>query len=273
MDHESIRFRGLFDLTGRTAVVTGACGILGTAFSEALAAHGAAVAMLDLAATEPAARADACTQGCHGFECDVRDESQVALTLDAVEGNLGQVDILVNNAATKGANPREFFTTAPSMSLETWREVMDVNLNGAFLMAREVGRRMVARSAGGSIIQIASVYGVIAPDGRLYEGSEYLGAQISTPPVYSASKAGLIGLTRYLAAEYGEHGIRVNTVSPGGVESGQNEIFVERYRTRVPLRRMATTQDIAGAVVFLAGAGAQYLTGQNIVVDGGMSIW
>jgi NAD(P)-dependent dehydrogenase (short-subunit alcohol dehydrogenase family) len=149
---------------------------------------------------------------------------------------------------------------------------MAVNLDGMFLVAREIGQRM-ARRGGGSIIQTASIYGALAPDQRIYEGSEYLGRPINTPPVYSASKAGVIGLTRHLAAYWADKGVRVNAITPGGVESGQNDTFQRRYAARVPMGRMARRDEMVGALIFLASDASSYITGQNIMVDGGLSAW
>jgi NAD(P)-dependent dehydrogenase (short-subunit alcohol dehydrogenase family) len=132
---------------------------------------------------------------------------------------------------------------------------------------------MARRGGGGSIIQTASIYGIVAPDQRIYEGSEYHGRPINTPAVYSASKAGVIGLTRHLATYWAERGVRVNTLTPGGVSSGQNSEFSRRYAARVPLGRMAEADDMVGAAVFLASDASLYVTGQNIVVDGGLSAW
>jgi len=132
---------------------------------------------------------------------------------------------------------------------------------------------MIAQGRGGSIVQTASIYGIMAPDDRIYEGSHYLGRQINTPAVYSASKAGVVGLTRYLAAYWAKHGIRVNTLTPGGVESGQNEEFKRRYSARVPMGRMARAEEMVAALVFLASEASSYVTGQNLIVDGGLQAW
>jgi NAD(P)-dependent dehydrogenase (short-subunit alcohol dehydrogenase family) len=149
---------------------------------------------------------------------------------------------------------------------------MAVNLDAMFLVAREVGSLMASRRRG-SIIQTASIYGVVAPDPRIYEGSQYLGRAMSTPPAYSASKAAVIGLTRHLAAYWGPSNVRVNAITPGGVESGQNEAFKTRYSARVPLGRMAEADEMVGALIFLASDASSYVTGQNIVVDGGLTVW
>ena len=126
---------------------------------------------------------------------------------------------------------------------------------------------------GGSVIQTASTYGIVGPDFRIYEGSSYLDHEITTPAVYSASKAAVCGLTRYLATYWAKEGIRVNTLVPGGIESGQNEKFIENYGARTPLGRMASADEMVGAVVFLASDASSYMTGQMLVVDGGWTAW
>ena len=270
-------FDNLFDLTGSTAIVTGGCGTLGTVFARALGTHHCNVVVLDLPQTEPQSVAqsvaDECCCRAIGIACDIKEPEQDAEAVAATEREFGGIDVLVNNAASKSSDVRAFFKPAEEFSLETWREVMAVNLDGLFVMARDVGRSMIARKAGGSIVQISSVYGTLAPDPAIYEGATYQGEAMNTPPVYSASKAGIAGLTRYLAVYWAKHDIRVNTVSPGGVSGGQNETFRSKYGRRVPLRRMAEAHELAGTLVFLASKASSYVTGQNIIVDGGLSIW
>ena len=262
-----------FDLTGRTAIVTGGGGILGRGFCQVLAEHGARVAVLDV--DQEAARQTAATIGTTAVavKCDVADPRSVAAAVAEVVGTCGGIDILHNNAATKTANLADFFATFEDYRLETWREVMGVNIDGMFLMAQAVGRQMVAQGRGGSIVQTASVYGVVAPDQRIYEGSNYFGRPINTPAVYSTSKAAVVGLTRFLAAYWASHGIRVNALTPGGVESGQNEVFSRKYSARVPLGRMARADEMQSALLFLASDASSYVTGQNLVVDGGLTCW
>jgi NAD(P)-dependent dehydrogenase (short-subunit alcohol dehydrogenase family) len=132
---------------------------------------------------------------------------------------------------------------------------------------------MISQRSGGSIVQTSSIYGVLGPDLRIYKGSRYLGREITTPAVYAASKAGVVGLSRYLATTWAIHQIRVNSVTPGGILSGQNDEFVSRYSDRVPLGRMGTPDEIASAVVFLASNASSYVTGQNLIVDGGLEAW
>jgi NAD(P)-dependent dehydrogenase (short-subunit alcohol dehydrogenase family) len=269
-------YRGLFDLSGKVAVVTGGGGILGRHFVAGLAANGAQVALLDSdhAAIQGVVQDADANLGARplAIACDITERDDVRMALDRIERELGPVDILHNNAATKGRSLSAFLATDENYERETWREVMAVNLDAMFLMAQEVGPRMIGRKRG-SIIQTASIYAIIGPDRRIYEGSHYQGQPISTPAVYSASKAGVVGLSRHLATMWAEHNVRVNTLTPGGVESGQNVTFNQKYAARVPLQRMARAEEMVGALVFLASDASSYVTGQNIVVDGGLSAW
>lgn len=265
-----------FDLTGRVAVVTGGAGILGRHFVTGLSASGAATALIDANAAMAEEVANLLVeQGLPrplAIACDITDPASIRNAFDRIERELGPIDILHNNAATKGRDLKAFFAADEDYALATWREVMAVNLDAMFLVAQEAGRRMIPRRRG-SIIQTASIYGIMGPDPRIYEGSQYLGLAIRTPAVYSASKAGVIGLTRHLATIWAPHNIRVNTLTPGGVESGQNDTFARHYGSRVPLGRMGRGEDMTGALLFLASDASSYVTGQNIVVDGGLSVW
>ncbi|WP_441237358.1 SDR family oxidoreductase [Bradyrhizobium sp. 930_D9_N1_4] len=269
-------FKALFDLKGRTAVVTGGCGILGRRFADGLAEFGADVAIVDLdQATADDVAGDLAARHsvrAKGFGCDITNPEAVRATAEAIETGLGTVSILLNNAASKTRDIDAFFAPVEKFSQETWREIMSVNLDGMFTVAQVFGGRM-AELGYGSIVQTASIYGLMAPDQRIYEGSEYLGRAINTPAVYTASKAGVIGLTKHLATYWAAKGVRVNTLTPGGVESGQNETFKQRYGNRVPLGRMARADEMVGAMLFLVSDAAAYVTGQNIAVDGGLSAW
>lgn len=181
----------------------------------------------------------------------------------------GEVNVLVNNIATKTANIFEPFETFP---LEDWNEVMNVNTTGVMLACQVFGADM-ARRGQGAIITTLSIYGIVGPDQRVYEGARYEGRDINSPAVYSASKAALLGLTKYLATYWGRCGVRVNAITPGGVFSGQNDAFVSRYSARTPLGRMAQQDEMSGAIVYLASDEASYVTGHNLVVDGGLTAW
>lgn len=261
-----------FRLDGQVALVTGGAGILGRVFCRALTDAGARVAVVDLSADAARAVATGIGETAEGFGCDVSDPDAVAAAVEAVIARFGRIDVLVNNAATKTSDVRAFFEPFETYSLETWREVMSVNIDGMFLMAQAVGRQMLAQGSG-RVIQTASIYGLVGPDGRIYDGSDYLGGPINTPAVYSASKAAVVGLTRWLATHWADKGIRVNCLVPGGVSSGQNGAFDEKYSARTPMGRMARAEEMAPPLLFLASEASSYVTGQVLAVDGGWTAW
>jgi NAD(P)-dependent dehydrogenase (short-subunit alcohol dehydrogenase family) len=273
----SSHYKSFFDLDGKTAIVTGAVGILGQGFCKGLAEFGANVAVVDLDEQRCIAFAQELERTYEkpaaGFACDVSDPESVSNMVDRVVKRFGAIDILHNNAASKSSDLDAFFATTEKYSLHEWRKIMSVNIDGMFLVAQAVGAQMQKQGTGGSIIQTSSIYGIVSSDKRIYEGSFYLGRQISNPAVYSTSKAAVVGLTRYLAANWGDAGIRVNALVPAGVESGQNETFKSRYSARVPLGRMAKPDEMVGALVYLASDASSYVTGHCLVVDGGLSAW
>jgi NAD(P)-dependent dehydrogenase (short-subunit alcohol dehydrogenase family) len=266
----------LFDLTGKVAVVTGGAGLLGQVFCQALVTAGANVAIIDIdknKADEVARKINKeKNRKVLAFACDITAPDSVSTMVKDVVKQMGRIDILLNNAASKGSDLDQFFAPFENYSLQTWREVMAVNIDGLFLVAQGVGNQMKAQG-GGSIIQISSIYGVVAPDQRIYEGSEYNGRAINTPAVYSVSKAAVLGLTSYLSTYWADSKIRVNTLTPGGIASGQNGAFLKKYSNRVPLGRMGEAMELIGALIYLASDASSYVTGQNIIVDGGLSAW
>jgi NAD(P)-dependent dehydrogenase (short-subunit alcohol dehydrogenase family) len=264
-------------LKGKTAVITGGAGILGKHFSNGLARCGAHVVIVDLNREEGEKLADDLTlrygQKCISIVCDVSEPARVSAMVDEVLKQFGEIHVLHNNAASKSSNLEAFFSPFEEYTLDQWREVTEVNIDGMFLVAQAVGRKMVEQNKGGSIIQTSSIYGVLGPDPRIYEGSSYMDQAINTPGVYSTSKAAVIGLTKYLATYWAEKNIRVNCLTPGGVESGQNDIFKDKYSDRVPLGRMSQPEEMVGTLLYLASDASSYVTGQNIIVDGGLSAW
>ena len=257
--------------TTEVVLLTGGGGILGSAMTLALTEAGHSVAVVDRDLDAAAAAVGRVTGPgtAKAFHADVSDRGSLLALRDAVTADLGDVTGLVCNAATKSEN---FFTPFAEFPLEDWNEVMATNLTGPMLCAQVFGEPMAAQGSG-AIVNILSIYGIVAPDQRIYEGSEYEGRAINTPAIYSASKAGLWGLTKYLASYWGGEGVRVNAVTPGGVFSGQNATFTENYSRRTMLGRMGAPEDIAAAVVYLLSPGATYVTGQNLIVDGGLTAW
>ena len=265
----------MYDLDGEVVVLTGGLGILGTAFSDALAAAGAHVVIADLDADACHARADSLASAnghpATGLRVDVSDPASVREFADAL-GALGLAPgVLINNA---GAKSRNFFAPLERFPLEDWNAVMAVNVTGVYLMIQALLPGMLVRGRG-TVINIGSIYGLRGPDQRIYDGSDYpeMGGAINTPLVYSASKGAVSAITRHIATTFGAQGIRANTLVPGGVHSGQNDTFVKNYSARTPANRMADKSEIASAMLFLASPASSYINGQDLVVDGGLSAW
>lgn len=269
----SFRLADAFNLRGRVAVITGAANILGPEFAAGLAEYGATVILLDLAgercaevAAELASDYQVATEA---HTIDVADEDAVSRVFTDIDDRHGRLDILVNAAATKTPN---YYRALAEYELEDWNRVMAVNLTATFLCVKHA-IAVFSRQRSGTIINVASQYGVVGPDPRIYEGSWYLDQRINTPAVYAASKGGVVNLTRYLATTLAPIGVRVNCLSPGGVSSGQNDEFIRRYSERVPLGRMARREELRGSMLFLASDASSYVNGHNLVVDGGWTAW
>jgi len=262
-----------FRIDGKVALVTGGAGILGRKFCRGLLDAGAQVAVVDVNGEAARTVAKELGGAAVGFSCDVSDPESVSTCVSDVLAQFGHIDVLHNNAATKTSDLKACFAPFEDYAFQTWREMMAVNIDGMFLMAQAVGRHMVQHGNGGAIIQTSSIYGLVGPDPRIYEGSHYLGGPINTPAAYSASKAAVIGLTRWLATHWAKQGIRVNCLVPGGVGSGQNGTFSELYSARVPMGRMAEADEMVPALLYLASEASSYVTGQVLAVDGGWTSW
>jgi NAD(P)-dependent dehydrogenase (short-subunit alcohol dehydrogenase family) len=270
----------LFDLSGRVAIVTGGAGLLGYHHGAILAAAGAHVVLLDLAAADPAKRArqlaDAYGRECIGLDADITNEASLLDARNQITGQFGRIDILINNAAN---NPKvedgdgQTWSRLENFPLDVWEADIRVGLTGAFLCSRVFGSEMVTRKSG-VIINVASDLGVIAPDQRLYRVDGLPEDKQPVKPVtYSIVKTGLIGLTRYLATYWSDANIRVNAISPGGVLNGQPEVFLSRLEKLIPMGRMANRDEYQGAILFLCSDASSYMTGANLVIDGGRTCW
>ena len=273
-----------FNLTGKVAVITGGPGLLGKEFCRTLAEAGAAVVVADINADGVnAVTKTLIEKGYHalGVATDVTQPESVYTLLQETLSAFGRLDILVNSAAldpkfdpealaemAKRGTVSGAFEDYP---LESWKAALDVNLTGMFLCCQAAVAPMLAQGKKGSIINICSTYGLVAPDQRIYQRE---GKQTSFKPVYySVTKAGVLGLTRYLSAYYAGTDIRVNALTPGGVYNNHDEVFLKAYAARTVMGRMANKDEMNGALLFLASDASSYMTGSNLIVDGGWTVW
>lgn len=260
----------LFSLKNKTAIVTGACGLLGQYHARALAAAGANVVAADLDESKSKTLVAELGEQHLGIGLDVVSKDALAVARDKILERYGSIDILVNNAAINDMfeNPamaaeQSKFENYP---LEMWEASLKVNVTGTFLPSQIFGKVM-AEQGSGSIINIASTYGIVGPDQSIYRNGEE--QTFYKSPSYPATKGAILNFTRFLAAYWGEKGVRVNTLSPGGVENGQDDWFIKNYSYKTALGRMAQPDDYQGAIVFLASDASKYMTGANLIVDGG----
>lgn len=269
-----------FDLKGRMAVVTGGAGLLGAEFCKTLAEAGAGVAVVDLNADAARNVAEALTKDSYrakSFAVDITRPDSVKGLVASVLSDFGRLDILVNSAAldpkfdpeavSKGITPGSF----EDYPLDQWNAALNVNLTGMFLITQACVKPMIEQSKKGSIINICSTYGLNGPDQRIYIKE---GRRVAFKPVYyTVTKAGVLGFTKYLAAYYAGTEIRVNALTPGGVFNDHEEYFVKNYSAKTILGRMARKDEMNGALLFLASDASSYMTGGNLVVDGGWTAW
>jgi len=277
---ETNRVQALFDLTGRVAIITGGAGLLGAKHAGIIAAAGGFPVLLDLPQANPDASAALIAKKygveAAGYATDITQLAAVEEVRNEVLARFGRVDILINNAAN---NPKvesggsKAWSRLENFPLEVWNDDLRVGLTGAFLCSRVFGSEM-AKQGKGVILNIASDLAVIAPDQRLYRQEGVPEDQQPVKPVtYSVVKTGLIGLTRYLATYWATAGVRVNAISPGGVFNHQPEAFLEELYQRIPLARMAHADEYQGSVLFLCSDASSYMTGANLIVDGGRTCW
>lgn len=271
----------LFDLTERVAIITGGAGLLGQMHAEAIASQGGIPVLVDLAETEPEIKARKIAEKyateAMGVTVDITCPDQVSRLLEVVISRFNRIDILVNNAAN---NPKVedvpatyTWSRLENFPMSVWDADIAVGLTGAFICSQIIGSEL-ARRKKGVIINVASDLAVIAPDQRLYRQPGLPEEKQPVKPVtYSVVKTGLIGLTRYLATYWADKGVRVNAISPGGVYNQQPEEFVQRLINLIPLERMAHLDEYQGAILFLCSDASSYMTGANLVVDGGRSCW
>jgi NAD(P)-dependent dehydrogenase (short-subunit alcohol dehydrogenase family) len=269
-----------FSLKDQVAIVTGGVGLLGAEFCKTLAEAGAAVAVVDLNGDAANKVADGLIKDGYkamGIATDITKPESVNAMVAAVLSTFGRISVLVNSAAldpkfdpdaaSKGIAPGAF----EDYPLEQWNAALNVNLTGIFLVTQACVKQMVAQGKKGSIINICSTYGLNGPDQRIYIKD---GKRVAFKPVYyTTTKAGVMGFTKYLAAYYAETEIRVNALTPGGVFNNHEEYFVKNYSAKTILGRMAKKDEMNGALLFLASEASSYMTGNNLIVDGGWTAW
>jgi NAD(P)-dependent dehydrogenase (short-subunit alcohol dehydrogenase family) len=265
----------LFSLKNKVAIVTGALGLIGKNHCYALADAGANIVVCDLDAEQCIKFASTLPTKSIGIGVDITNKFSVENLRDKTLNEFGRIDILVNNAAIndmfenpQAAAEQSMFENYP---LDMWQKSLDVNVTGTFLCSQVIGSEM-AKVGRGSIINIASTYGLVGPDQSIYKKPD--GTQnFYKSPAYPATKGAIVNFTRFLSAYWGNKGVRVNTLIPGGVENNQDEYFIKNYSAKTQLGRMAHPADYKGAIIFLASDASSYMTGANLIVDGGWTAW
>jgi NAD(P)-dependent dehydrogenase (short-subunit alcohol dehydrogenase family) len=259
-----------FDLRGKIVVLTGGAGLLASEFADALSNAGADVVLADIKKEECLRRAETLSKQYHtdsiGVPLDLTNPTSIESMVTDVRSKYGKIDVLINNAAY---NPqrREFHAPFHEFTLENWNKIIAVNLTGTFLCTQAVTKHMIEQRYG-NVINISSIYGIVGADQRIYGDSG-----INSSIAYAASKGGIVNLTRYLSAYFAGANVRVNTLTLGGVFSNQDPSFVARYSARTHVGRMAEKSDYGGAIVYLASDASSYMTGANLIVDGGWTSW
>jgi NAD(P)-dependent dehydrogenase (short-subunit alcohol dehydrogenase family) len=261
-------YKEKFNLTGKVAIITGGAGLVGSAVAEGLAEYGCNVVISDIAQEKCTNLADMLRDrygiGCLGKEVDVSNKKSVELLLNETLDKFKKVDILITAHQNK---PARFFKRFEEYSEEDFNDVISVNLKGVFLCCQVIGNQMI-RQGQGNIINFASTYGVVSPNQEIY-----LGTAMGSPAAYSASKGGVILLTKYLATYWAEKKIRVNAISPHGVFNNHEERFIKQFSDKSPLKRMSTKDEVVGGIIYLASDASTYVTGHNLMVDGGWTAW
>ena len=265
----------LFSLKDKTAIVTGALGLIGKNHCIALSEAGANVIVCDLDEAECKTFASSLPTKSIGVGVDITKKDSVENLKTIVLKEFGKIDILVNNAAIndmfenpQAAAEQSMFENYP---IDMWQKSLDVNVTGTFLCSQIIGNEM-AKTGKGSIINVASTYGLVGPDQSIYKRPD--GSQsFYKSPAYPATKGAIVNFTRFLATYWGNKGVRINTLTPGGVENNQDEYFINNYSAKTPLGRMALPTDYKGAIIFLASDASSYMTGANLIVDGGWTAW
>ena len=255
----------IFSVEKKNIVVTGACGLIGSEIAKALIERGAIVHMVDIAKSDPVAQAKSLAPTAYGYAIDVSKSEEVAFLKKEVIGRGEKIEVLINCHQFK---PKGFLEAQPeNFPEELWDDIINVNLKGTFLMCREFGTHML-ENKNGSIINFASTYGLVSSNPSLYDNNS-----MGNPLAYSASKGGVIMLTKYLGVYWAKKGVRVNCITPHGVWNNHEKEFEDRFSHLSPMGRMMKSDEIIGATLYLASDASSYSTGGNILVEGGWTSW
>ena len=261
----------LFDLSNRTIILTGGAGLLGSQYADGLSQAGANLILADInyAGCKNIAKQleKKYQNSILPIKLDLTDQKSIKNMVKKTVKKFSKIDVLINNAAFQGKSGKERQIKFEDLPSSLWDKAISVNLTGIFLSCQEVGKIMIKQKRG-VIINIASVYGIVAADQRIYGKSGQ-----NSAVYYAATKSAILNLTRYLASYWNRTGIRVNTLSPGGVENNQGSLFIKNYSYKTMLGRMAQKNEYVGAMIFLASDASSYMTGSNLVVDGGWTAW
>jgi NAD(P)-dependent dehydrogenase (short-subunit alcohol dehydrogenase family) len=271
----------LFKIDKKVVIITGAAGLLGKGYAEVIAAYGGVPILLDLhkGPVEKLAGKlnDKYNVGAVGISVDITSEQQIKDSANWIIKKFGKIDCLINNAANNPKVENEgdlLFSRLENFPLDIWNQDIAVGLTGAYLCSKHYGLKISENPNGGSIINVSSDLGLIAPDQRLYMKQGLPREHQPVKPVtYSVVKSGLIGLTRYLSTYWSDRGVRCNAICPGGVENGQPEDFLEKVSSRIPMGRLASVDEYQGTIIWMLSDASSYLNGSTIVVDGGRTTW
>lgn len=258
----------LFSMKNKIVAIFGGAGNLGIQFERTLKAYGAKVYILD--------KKNLKNKKINYINCNVLRKNSIHFGLNKIIKKEKKIDVIIYNVYSK---PVDYYKNFQNYNLKTWKKVIDGNLTGAFLVSQYAIKSFIKNKIKGNIIFLSSTYGVVGPSPDIYEGLKpkkniYGGKfSLNTPAVYSSTKSSLIGLSKYIATNFGNQGIRSNILTPGGVFDGQEKSFLQKYKAKVPLKRMANWSDYNGAIIFLSSNASEYMTGSNLIVDGGWTAW
>ena len=269
-NNKSSNKKNLFSMKNKVVIIFGGAGKLGQEFAKTLSHNGAKVYILDIK------KGVKNNKNFFFLKCDVQKNKNIETAFKKIIEKEKKIDTVIYNVYSK---PKDYYKDFQNYNLNTWKKVIESNLTGAFLVAQKAVKIFIRKKIQGNIIFLSSTYGVVGPDPGIYLGlnskKNIYGGKfaLNTPASYSSTKTGLIGLARYLATNFGKYKIRANVLSPGGVYDNQEKKIVENYKKKVPLNRMANWSDYNGAILFLASDASKYMTGSNLVIDGGWTAW